>query len=63
MNLESPAAPAAAADERVARRTLKERRRTGSLTRRMIVVSAIWITALLLIGGFGLWLALADNAP
>ena len=54
MNLESPAAPAAAAHERVPRRTLKERRRTGSLTRRMIVVSAIWITALLLIGGFGL---------
>jgi signal transduction histidine kinase len=30
------------------------RRRTGSLTRRMIGVAALWIIALLLIGGFGL---------
>ena len=30
------------------------RRRTGSLSRRMIVVAAIWIIALLLIGGFAL---------
>ncbi len=30
------------------------RRRTGSLTRRMIGVAAIWIAALLLIGGFAL---------
>jgi len=29
-------------------------RRGGSLTRRMIVVAAIWISALLLIGGFGM---------
>ena len=28
--------------------------RTGSLTRRMIVVAAFWITSLLLIGGFAL---------
>jgi signal transduction histidine kinase len=28
--------------------------RTGSLTRRMIGIAALWITALLLIGGFGL---------
>ena len=54
MNVESPAAPAAAADERIARKTLRERRRTGSLSRRMIVVAAVWIAALLLIGGFAL---------
>ena len=54
LNVEGPAAPAAAADERVARRTLSERRRTGSLSRRMIVVAAAWIAALLLIGGFAL---------
>ncbi len=54
MNVESPAAPAAAADERVTRKTLRERRRTGSLSRRMIVVAAAWIAALLLIGGFAL---------
>jgi signal transduction histidine kinase len=30
------------------------RRRTGSLTRRMIGIAAVWIAALLLIGGFGL---------
>ena len=54
MNVESPAAPAAAADERAGRRTLSERRRTGSLSRRMIVVAAVWIAALLLIGGFAL---------
>jgi signal transduction histidine kinase len=54
LNIESPAAPAAAADERIGRRSLKERRRTGSLTRRMIVVAAVWIAALLLIGGFAL---------
>ncbi len=54
MNVESPAAPAAAADERASRKTLRERRRTGSLSRRMIVVAAVWIAALLLIGGFAL---------
>jgi signal transduction histidine kinase len=54
LNAETPAAPAAAADERVSRPTLSERRRTGSLTRRMIVVAALWIAALLLIGGFAL---------
>lgn len=54
MNLEAPAAPAAAADERPGRKTLKERRRTGSLLRRMIVIAAVWIVALLLIGGFAL---------
>ena len=54
MNLESPAAPAAAADERASRKSLRERRRTGSLSRRMIGVAAVWIAALLLIGGFAL---------
>lgn len=54
MNVESPAAPAAAAEERVSKRSLKQRRRTGSLSRRMIGVAAVWIAALLLIGGFAL---------
>jgi signal transduction histidine kinase len=54
LNVESRAAPAAAADERAGRRTLRQRRRTGSLTRRMIIVAAVWISALLLIGGFAL---------
>jgi signal transduction histidine kinase len=53
LNIEAPAAPAAAADERVSRR-LKRGQRSGSLTRRMIVVAALWIAALLLIGGVGL---------
>ena len=50
MNLEAPAAPAAAADERPRARG----QRIGSLTRRMIGVAAVWIAALLLIGGFAL---------
>ena len=54
MNLEAPAAPAAAADERAARAALRQRNRSGSLTRRMIGVAALWIAALLLIGGFAL---------
>jgi signal transduction histidine kinase len=54
LNVEAPAAPAAAADERADRRTIRERQRTGSLSRRMIVVAAMWIAALLLIGGFAL---------
>jgi signal transduction histidine kinase len=53
LNIEAPAAPAAAADEPVSRR-LKRGQRSGSLTRRMIVVAALWIAALLLIGGVGL---------
>jgi signal transduction histidine kinase len=52
LNLEAPAAPAAAADERATSRG--KRQRIGSLTRRMIGVAALWIAALLLIGGFGL---------
>jgi hypothetical protein len=54
LNVETSAAPAAAADEPVSEHTPRERRRTGSLTRRMIVVAAGWIAALLLIGGFAL---------
>ena len=55
MNKLGPAAPAAAADGRpAARSTLRQRRRMGSLTRRMIGVAALWIAALLLIGGFAL---------
>ena len=52
MNLEAPAAPAAAADERPTSRG--KRQRIGSLSRRMIGVAALWIAALLLIGGFAL---------
>jgi signal transduction histidine kinase len=54
LNVEASAAPAAAADERPARPSRKHRRQTGSLTRRMIGVAALWIAALLLIGGFAL---------
>ena len=46
------AAPVTAAAERPARR--RSSRRIGSLSRRMIGVAALWIAALLLIGGFGL---------
>jgi signal transduction histidine kinase len=53
--LNEQAAPAtAAAEVKSAARTLAQRRRTGSLTRRMIVIAALWIAALLLIGGFAL---------
>ena len=52
MNLEAPAAPAAAADEHAVK--AKKRRHVGSLSRRMIGVAALWIAALLLIGGFAL---------
>jgi hypothetical protein len=49
------AAPAtAAAEDRAAGRTRSQRRRMGSLTRRMIGVAALWIAALLLLGGFAL---------
>jgi signal transduction histidine kinase len=55
VNQHAPAAPAAAADEAVAApRARPDRRRTGSLTRRIIGVAALWIAALLLIGGFAL---------
>jgi signal transduction histidine kinase len=50
--LNDQTAPATAADEKaVASPKLP---RVGSLTRRMIVVAAFWITALLLMGGFAL---------
>jgi len=53
--LNQPAAPVTAAAE-VDRSGRKEagRRRIGSLSRRMIGVAALWIAALLLIGGFAL---------
>jgi signal transduction histidine kinase len=53
--LNSEAAPVtAASDVQSAASRRAHRRRTGSLTRRMIGVAAIWIVALLLIGGFAL---------
>jgi len=52
VNDQAPAAPAAAAD--VTGAPPPKRLRIGSLTRRMIVVAALWIGALLLIGGFAL---------
>jgi signal transduction histidine kinase len=53
--LNEQAAPVTAADEAspAARRKVP-RRRIGSLSRRMIGVAALWIAALLLIGGFAL---------
>ena len=53
MNVEAAAAPAAEADERTSRK-LKRGQRSGSLTRRMIGIAALWIVALLLIGGYAL---------
>ena len=44
----------AAAEEAPPASLLQDRVRTGSLTRRMIGIAAIWIAALLLIGGFAL---------
>jgi signal transduction histidine kinase len=60
LNVEAPAAPAAEADERVPRK-LKQGQRSGSLSRRMIGVAAIWIVALLLIGGYALDRVLARS--
>jgi signal transduction histidine kinase len=48
----APVTAAAAVDP--AARTKAHRRRTGSLTRRMIGIAAIWIVALLVIGAFAL---------
>ena len=48
------AAPVTAAAPPAVRRSRTERRRMGSLTRRMIGMAALWIAALLLIGGFAL---------
>ena len=53
MNKHVPAAPAAEAEEHP-KRSAGGQRRIGSLTRRMIGVAALWIAALLLIGGFAL---------
>jgi len=53
--LNQEAAPLTAAAEEPPPGTMwQDRRRTGSLTRRMIGVAALWIAALLLIGGFAL---------
>jgi signal transduction histidine kinase len=61
--LNDQAAPVTAAAQRATdaqpgagklRPTRAQRRRTGSLTRRMIIIAALWITPLLLIGGFAL---------
>jgi signal transduction histidine kinase len=53
--LNEQAAPVTAADEvQPAAWRKVPRRRTGSLTRRMIGIAAVWIAALLLIGGFAL---------
>ena len=52
MNQRAAPATAAAADQAAA--TRQSRRRIGSLSRRMIGVAALWIAALLLIGGFAL---------
>ena len=46
--------PLSAVDENDAAGLLENRRRPGSLTRRMIGVAAVWIAALLLFGGFAL---------
>lgn len=53
MNKEAATIPAAPELPTAASRRA-HRRRTGSLTRRMIGIAAIWIAALLLIGGFAL---------
>lgn len=53
MNKEAATIPAASELPSAASRRA-HRRRTGSLTRRMIGIAAIWIAALLLIGGFAL---------
>ncbi len=47
-------APATAADGQAVAPPRRKVERVGSLTRRMIVVAAFWITALLLMGGFAL---------
>jgi signal transduction histidine kinase len=52
LNQRAAPATAAAADQAAA--TRQSRRRIGSLSRRMIGVAALWIAALLLIGGFAL---------
>jgi signal transduction histidine kinase len=51
---EQAAPVTAAAEVQPAARSLAHRRRTGSLSRRMIGIAAVWIAALLLIGGYAL---------
>ncbi|MFL6765856.1 MAG: sensor histidine kinase N-terminal domain-containing protein, partial [Sphingomicrobium sp.] len=51
---EQAAQVTAASDAQAAIRWTLPRRRIGSLTRRMIGIAAVWIVALLLIGGFAL---------
>ena len=54
MNEQAAPVTAAAEAEPAVRNKRVLVRRTGSLTRRMIVVAAVWIAALLLLGGFAL---------
>ena len=54
MNDEAAPVTAAAEVPRHAPRSVRRAARTGSLTRRMIVIAALWIAALLLLGGLGL---------
>src|SRR6478672_5055973 len=61
-DLDPKAAPVTpAAEAQPAAKPRHNRRRTGSLTRRMIGIAAIWIAALLLIGGFFLDRALSRS--
>jgi len=66
LKAQAPAAPAGAADEASApsgssNSGRAHRLSTGSLSRRMIGVAAVWIAALLLIGGFALDRVLARS--
>ena len=54
MNDEAAPVTAAAEVPRAAPRSVRRAARTGSLTRRMIGVAALWIAALLVLGGVGL---------
>ena len=54
MNDEAAPVRAAAEVSRAAPRSVRTAARTGSLTRRMIGIAAVWIAALLLLGGLGL---------
>ena len=54
MNEHAPAAPAAAAEERASVAARNNLHPTGSLTRRIIGIAALWTAALLLLGGFAL---------
>jgi len=54
VNEHAPAAPAAAAEERASVAARNNLHPTGSLTRRIIGIAALWTAALLLLGGFAL---------